>query len=83
MNFERDVSLQDRQRIPHSVAGNAAANREQLLDEGHHRLSVDLGNGCTFVSQARVLLNYAQKLSRNEGSTTVRWLTRDLDTDNR
>src|SRR5215471_17137523 len=43
IDSERDVALEDRERLPHAVAGNAATNREKLLDEREHAFSVGFG----------------------------------------
>src|SRR5260370_32834976 len=36
VKLEWDVALQDRERLPNSIPGDAAANREELLDKRHH-----------------------------------------------
>src|SRR5215475_8480293 len=43
IDSKRDVALEDRERLAYAVAGNAATNREKLLDEREHAFSVGFG----------------------------------------
>ena len=45
MDLERDKALEDLERLPHAVSGDAAANREELLDQRHHGSASASGTG--------------------------------------
>jgi hypothetical protein len=49
VDFERDVVLEDRERLPHAGAGNAAANREKLFDERHPGFTGGVRERCSLV----------------------------------